>query len=99
MSFTDHTKENPGIKPLSIGILMMIYTGIVFFSTMPVYWMMLIFSFGLLILLKRKKAISLRALLNSMQGLSRGVPSRRFSRADTSIRRHLLDFLTKMEKK
>lgn len=69
MSFTDHTKGNPGVKPLSIGILMMIYTGIVFFSTMPVYWMMLIFSFGLLILLKREKAISLFLFYIALFGL------------------------------
>lgn len=59
MRIADNTKRNIKIKPISIGILMMIYTGIVFFCTMPVYWMMLLFSFLLLIVVKKKKSISL----------------------------------------
>lgn len=37
---------------------MILYTGILFFSTMFVYWLMLAFSFILIILMKKKKSIS-----------------------------------------
>ncbi|EHI55491.1 hypothetical protein HMPREF9333_01206 [Johnsonella ignava ATCC 51276] len=57
--FVDNVKRKIQIKPISIGVLMVIYTSIVFFSTMLVYWLMLLFSFVLLIAVKKKKSISL----------------------------------------
>lgn len=44
-------------KPLSLGILMLIYTGIVFFSTMLVYYLMLIASFIVLVIMLKKRAL------------------------------------------
>src|SRR3712207_1106724 len=49
-------KGSMKIRPISIGILMILYTSIVFLSTMLVYWLMLTFSFILMILVKKKKA-------------------------------------------
>lgn len=46
------------LKPITIGILMIIYTSILFFSEMLVYWVMTIFSFILLFFVNRKKAFS-----------------------------------------
>ena len=69
MRFVDNTKINLKIKPLSIGILMIIYTSIVFFSTMLVYWMMLLFSFLLLIAVKKKKSIPLFIFYFAIFGL------------------------------
>lgn len=57
--FVNNVKRKIQIKPISIGVLMVIYTSIVFFSTMLVYWLMLLFSFVLLIAVKKKKSISL----------------------------------------
>ena len=49
------------IKPMSIGILMMIYTSIAFFSTMIVYWLMLLFSFLLVAVIKKRESIRIFA--------------------------------------
>jgi len=46
------------LKPITIGILMIIYTSILFFSEMLVYWVMTLFSFILLFFVNRKKAFS-----------------------------------------
>ena len=46
------------LKPITIGVLMIIYTSILFFSEMLVYWVMTIFSFILLFFVNRKKAFS-----------------------------------------
>ena len=46
------------LKPITIGILMIIYTSILFFSEMLVYWVMTIFSFILLFFVNRKKTFS-----------------------------------------
>ena len=46
------------LKPITIGILMIIYTSILFFSEMLVYWVMTLFSFILLFFLNRKKTFS-----------------------------------------
>lgn len=46
------------LKPITIGILMIIYTSILFFSEMLVYWVMTIFSFILLFFVNRKKTLS-----------------------------------------
>lgn len=43
------------LKPITIGVLMIIYTSILFFSEMLVYWVMTIFSFILLFFVNRKK--------------------------------------------
>ena len=66
------------IKPISVGILMIIYTSIVFFCTMPVYWLMLIFSFFLAAVVKRRKSIQLFALYIILFGLINIVPSKYF---------------------
>ncbi|OXZ34199.1 ABC transporter permease [Finegoldia magna] len=60
---------NVKINPNSIGILMLIYTGIVFFSTMLVYWLMILFSFILLIAVNREKFISFFLFYVSLFGL------------------------------
>ena len=44
------------VKPITIGIIMIIYTSILFFSEMLVYWCMIIFSFFLIFFINRKKA-------------------------------------------
>ncbi len=46
------------LKPITIGILMIIYTSILFFSEMLVYWVMTLFSFILLFFVNRKKTFS-----------------------------------------
>ena len=46
------------LKPITIGVLMIIYTSILFFSEMLVYWFMTIFSFILLFFVNRKKTFS-----------------------------------------
>ena len=46
------------LKPITIGVLMIIYTSILFFSEMLVYWVMTIFSFILLFFVNRKKTFS-----------------------------------------
>ena len=46
------------LKPITIGVLMIIYTSILFFSEMLVYWVMTIFSFILLFFVNRKKTLS-----------------------------------------
>lgn len=46
------------LKPITIGVLMIIYTSILFFSEMLVYWVMTLFSFILLFFVNRKKAFS-----------------------------------------
>lgn len=46
------------LKPITIGVLMIIYTSILFFSEMLVYWLMTIFSFILLFFVNRKKTFS-----------------------------------------
>ena len=46
------------LKPITIGILMIIYTSILFFSEMLVYWVMTLFSFILLFFVNRKKMFS-----------------------------------------
>ena len=46
------------LKPITIGVLMIIYTSILFFSEMLVYWVMTIFSFILLFFVNRKKMFS-----------------------------------------
>lgn len=46
------------LKPLTIGILMIMYTSVLLFSEMLVYWGMLLFSFFLLFLVNPKKAFS-----------------------------------------
>ena len=46
------------LKPITIGLLMIIYTSILFFSEMLVYWVMTLFSFILLFFVNRKKAFS-----------------------------------------
>ena len=46
------------LKPITIGVLMIIYTSILFFSEMLVYWLMTIFSFILLFFVNRKKTLS-----------------------------------------
>ena len=46
------------LKPITIGILMIIYTSILFFCEMLVYWVMTLFSFILLFFVNRKKAFS-----------------------------------------
>lgn len=46
------------LKPITIGILMIIYTSILFFSEMLVYWVMTLFSFILLFFVNRKKVFS-----------------------------------------
>ena len=46
------------LKPITIGVLMIIYTSILFFSEMLVYWVMTIFSFIFLFFVNRKKAFS-----------------------------------------
>ena len=46
------------LKPITIGILMIIYTSILFFSEMLVYWVMTLFSFILLFFVNRKKTLS-----------------------------------------
>ena len=69
MSFTDRSKREIQIKPISIGILMIMYTSIVFFSTMLVYWLMLAFSFLLLVVMKKKKAMSVALFYILLFGL------------------------------
>jgi hypothetical protein len=44
------------LKPITIGILMIIYTSILLFSEMLVYWCMIFFSFCLLFFSNKKKA-------------------------------------------
>ena len=66
------------IKPISVGILMIIYTSIVFFCTMPVYWLMLIFSFFLAAVVKKRKSIQLFAFYIILFGLINIVPSEYF---------------------
>ena len=46
------------LKPITIGVLMIIYTSILFFSEMLVYWVMTLFSFILLFFVNRKKTFS-----------------------------------------
>ena len=46
------------LKPITIGVLMIIYTSILFFSEMLVYWVITIFSFILLFFVNRKKTLS-----------------------------------------
>lgn len=46
------------LKPITIGVLMIIYTSILFFSEMLVYWVMTLFSFVLLFFVNRKKMFS-----------------------------------------
>ena len=46
------------LKPITIGVLMIIYTSILFFSEMLVYWVMTIFSFILLFFVNKKKTFS-----------------------------------------
>ena len=46
------------LKPITIGVLMIIYTSILFFSEMLVYWVMTLFSFILLFFVNRKKMFS-----------------------------------------
>ena len=46
------------LKPITIGVLMIIYTSILFFSEMLVYWVMTLFSFILLFFVNRKKVFS-----------------------------------------
>lgn len=46
------------LKPITIGVLMIIYTSILLFSEMLVYWVMTLFSFILLFFVNRKKAFS-----------------------------------------
>lgn len=46
------------LKPITIGVLMIIYTSILFFCEMLVYWVMTIFSFILLFFVNRKKTFS-----------------------------------------
>ena len=69
MSFTDRSKREIQIKPISIGVLMIMYTSIVFFSTMLVYWLMLTFSFLLLVVMKKKKAMSVALFYILLFGL------------------------------
>ena len=46
------------LKPITRGVLMIIYTSILFFSEMLVYWVMTLFSFILLFFVNRKKTFS-----------------------------------------
>ena len=46
------------LKPITIGVLMITYTSILFFSEMLVYWVMTLFSFILLFFVNRKKTFS-----------------------------------------
>ena len=46
------------LKPITIGVLMIIYTSILFFSEMLVYWVMTLFSFILLFFVNKKKTFS-----------------------------------------
>jgi len=46
------------LKPITIGVLMIIYTSILFFSEMLVYWVMTLFSFVLLFFVNKKKTFS-----------------------------------------
>lgn len=46
------------LKPITIGVLMIIYTSILFFSEMLVYWVMTLFSFILFFFVNRKKTFS-----------------------------------------
>ena len=46
------------LKPITIGVLMVIYTSILFFSEMLVYWVMTLFSFVLLFFVNKKKTFS-----------------------------------------
>lgn len=46
------------LKPITIGVLMIIYTSILFFCEMLVYWVMTLFSFILLFFVNRKKTFS-----------------------------------------
>ena len=46
------------LKPITIGVLMIIYTSILFFSEMLVYWVMTLFSIILLFFVNRKKTFS-----------------------------------------
>lgn len=66
------------IKPMSIGILMMIYTSIAFFSTMIVYWLMLLFSFLLVSAIKKRESIRLFAFYIILFAIIWLVPSRFF---------------------
>lgn len=66
------------IKPMSIGILMMIYTSIAFFSTMIVYWLMLLFSFLLVAVIKKRESIRLFAFYILLFAIIWLVPSRFF---------------------
>lgn len=52
------TTSGVRIQALTIGILMIFFTGVVFFSTTLVYTMMLVFSFLLLLALRREKCLS-----------------------------------------
>ena len=58
MNILNKIKWNVKVNPISIGILMIIYTGIVFFSTMLVYWLTLLFSIILLIAINKEKLAS-----------------------------------------
>jgi len=46
------------LKPITIGVLMIVYTSILFFSEMLVYWVMTLFSFVLLFFVNKKKTFS-----------------------------------------
>ena len=46
------------LKPITIGLLIIIYTSILFFSEMLVYWSMVSFSFFLLFFVNKKKVLS-----------------------------------------